>query len=206
MTSDTHFKRLHYVAGHYRELQGLALVPFGLIFLAPGLIPDGWGPQGETWRWFTIIGALLLSWLATLYYQRVVGRAWPAFRTGGSYRWLAIMTCGALLLGYFAAPWFDSRVNPSISLTALVMAGLLLIPFISARGRYRHHYLFLAVLYTAVALLPLTGLVKSAQLVEDPLLFGLLYGLPWIVGGLGDHIFLMRSLKPLPREAVDGSI
>ncbi len=143
MTSDTQLERLRYVAGHYRELQGLALVPFGLIFLAPGMIPDAWGQQSETWRWFTIIGALLLSWLATTYYQRVVGRAWPAFRTGGSYRWLAIMTCSALLLGYFAAPWFDSRVNPSISLTALVMAGLLLIPFISARGRYRAVWLAL---------------------------------------------------------------
>jgi hypothetical protein len=88
----------------------------------------------------------------------------------------------------------------------LVVASLLFIPFISARGRYRHHYLLLALLYVAAALLPLTGLVTSAQLVNDPLLFGLLYGLPWIVGGLGDHIFLMRSLKPLPKEAVDGGI
>jgi hypothetical protein len=116
------------------------------------------------------------------------------------------MTCGALLLGYFVAPWFDGRVNPPISLTALVVASLLFIPFISARGRYRHHYLLLALLYVAAALLPLTGLVTSAQLVNNPLLFGLLYGLPWIVGGLGDHIFLMRSLKPLPKEAVDGGI
>jgi hypothetical protein len=206
MTSDNQLERLRYVAGHYRDLQGLTLAPFGLIFLAPGLIPDGWGQQGETWRWFTIAGALLLSWLATIYYQRVVGRAWPALRTGGSYLWMAIMICGALLLGYFAAPWFDSRVNPPISVTAVVMAGLLLIPFVTARGRYRHHYLLLAVLYIVVALLPLTGLVTSAQLVNDPLLFGLLYGLPWIIGGLGDHMFLMRSLKPLPKEAVDGSI
>lgn len=206
MTSNTHLERLRYVAGHYRELQGLTLVPFGLIFLAPGLLPDGWGQQGETARWLTIVGALLLSWLASVYYQHVVGRTWPALRTGGSYRWLAIMICGALLLGYFAAPWFDGRVNPPISVTAAVMAGLLLIPFISARGRYRRHYLFLALLYVVVALLPLTGLVTSAQLVKDPLLFGLLYGLPWIIGGLGDHIFLMRSLKPLPEEAVDGGI
>jgi hypothetical protein len=206
MTNETQLNRLRYVAGHYRDLQGLSLVPFGLIFLAPGFIPGGWGQQGETWLWLTIIGALLLSWLASIYYQRVVGRAWPALRTGGSYRWLAIMICGALLLGYFAAPWFDSRVDPPFSVTALVMAGVLLIPFVSARGRYRHHYLVLALLYVAVALLPLTGLVTTAQLVSEPLLFGLLYGLPWIIGGLGDHIFLMRSLKPLPKEAIDGSV
>jgi hypothetical protein len=206
MTSETQLDRLRYVAGHFRDLQGLSLVPFGLIFLVPGFLPDGWGQQGETWRWLMIAGALLLSWLATIYYQRVVGRSWPALRTAGSYLWMAIMICGALLFGYFAAPWFDSRLNPPVSVTALVIAGLLLIPFVSARGRYRHHYLFLALLYVAVALLPLTRLVTSAQLVNDPLLFGLLYGLPWIVGGLGDHIFLMRSLKPLPKEAVDGSI
>ncbi len=134
MTNDTQLARLRYVAGHYRELQGLALVPFGLIFLAPGLIPDGWGQQGETWRWFTIIGALLMSWLATIYYQRAVGRAWPALRTGGSYRWLAIMIGGALLFGYFAAPWYDGLVNPPISVTAFVMAGLLLIPFVALPG------------------------------------------------------------------------
>lgn len=206
MTSEIQLDRLRYVAGHYRDLQGLALVPFGLVFLAPGFIPNGWGQQGETWRWLMIAGALLLSWLATIYYQRAVGRAWPALRTGGSYRWLAIMIGGALLFGYFAAPWYDGLVNPPISVTALVMAGLLLIPFVAARGRYRHHYLYLALLYVAVALLPLTGLVTSAQLVKDPFLFGLLYGLPWIVGGLGDHIFLVRTLKPLPKEAVDGSI
>jgi hypothetical protein len=206
MTSEIHLDRLRYVAGHYRELQGLSLVPFGLIFLAPGFIPGGWGQQGETWRWLAIIGAVWLSWLASMYYQRVVGRAWPALRTGGSYRWLAIMIGGALLLGYFAAPWYDGLVNPPISVTAFVMAGLLLIPFVAARGRYRHHYLYLALLYVAVALLPLTGLVTSAQLVEDPWLFSVFYGLPWIIGGLGDHIFLMRSLKPLPQEAVDGGI
>lgn len=96
MTSEIQLDRLRYVAGHYRDLQGLALVPFGLVFLAPGFIPNGWGQQGETWRWLMIAGA--------------------------------------------------------------------------------------------------------------PLLFGLLYGLPWIIGGLGDHIFLIRSLKPLPKEAVDGGI
>ncbi len=156
MTSEIHLDRLRYVAGHYRELQGLSLVPFGLIFLAPGFIAGGWGQQGETWRWLAIIG--------------------------------------------------DGLVNPPISVTAFVMAGLLLIPFVAARGRYRHHYLYLALLYVAVALLPLTGLVTSAQLVEDPWLFSVFYGLPWIIGGLGDHIFLMRSLKPLPQEAVDGGI
>jgi hypothetical protein len=206
MSHEIEPERLRYVAGHYRELQGLILVPFGLIFLVPGLVSGGWGAQGEMWRWPTIVGALLLSWLASLYYQRAVGRVWPAIQSGGSYGWLMFMIGAALALGWFAGPWFDALLQPPISVTALTVSGVLLVPYVAARGRYRKHYLYLALLYLAIALLPLTGQVSSEQLVTNAQLFGLLYGLPWIVAGLGDHLFLMRSLKPLPREAVDESV
>ena len=206
MTNHTQLERLRYVTGHYRELQGLILAPFGLIFVVPALIPGGWGQQGEMWRHLAIAAAAALSWLASLYYRRSVGRVWPTIQSGGSYRWLATMIAAALILGLVVAPWLDSRWGPPISLTALTLAALLATPYVAAGGRFRIHYLFLALLYGAIALLPLTGWITAAQLVEDGRLFGLLYGLPWIVAGIGDHLFLMRSLKSLPAEVADGSV
>ncbi len=198
--------RLRYVTSHYRELQGLILAPFGLIFLVPALIPGGWGQQGETWRWLAIAAAVALSWLASLYYRRSVGRVWPSIQSGGSYRWLATLLTAALILGLLVAPWLDSRWDLPISVTFLTLAVLLVTPYVAARGRFRIHYLCLALLYSAIALLPLTGWITAAQLVKDGRLFGLLFGLAWIVAGLGDHLFLMRSLKSLPAEVADGSV
>lgn len=76
-------ERLRYVTSHYRELQGLILAPFGLIFLVPALIPGGWGQQGETWRWLAIAAAVALSWLASRHDRRSVGRVHLAFNPVG---------------------------------------------------------------------------------------------------------------------------
>ncbi len=209
MPGETQLERLRYVAGHYRDLQGLILVPFGLMHFVSSLQNGGrlWMYAGDCgWRSVWIGLAVLLAWLAKTYYERTVGRAWPAIRAGGSYRGLMMVIGIAFVLGFFAAPWFDYVVRPPISATALVIAALALTLHVAIRGKFHVHYLYLALLYVAVSLLPLTGQVTTLQLVKDPVLFGVLYGLPWVVGGLGDHIFLMRSLKPIPREAVDGSI
>lgn len=189
-------------------LQGLTFVPIGVSFLVFAASNAGW------WEWFrirqpfsTIVGIYIAGGCSALilrYYMRTFGRV--CF-TPYKNRWLvAILLC----LTCCIAGGIDSRGRPHtpeglfadapaqyISVGGLLAAALLLL-YCWKIGIFRTFYAIMAILTAGVSVLPLSINVNAN------LLFGVLlptlYGVCFVVGGILNHLLLVRTFKPVPGE------
>lgn len=196
--------QIRYVAGHYYILQGLMKMPWGLAVLVSTAVRVGWLPTPDWAENYidvsnagVLISALLLS-VITLYYRRTFGHIVPRY----PHPWRLL----ALLLGVFGvlvvAILVDQRLHPPVILSCLVMAAVLFGYFWPHR-RFAWYYIGLAVIIGAAGLLPLTGLITADQYLP---LGALAWGAILFVGGLFDHLLLLRTMGARPQEEQNAAL
>ncbi len=191
-------KRVRYITANFSALQGLKLVPVGLLFLVFAAQDTGWAwlvrRQGDC----TVTLPLLLVVIAVYfsigrYYDRTFGRVQ---RTAGGLGDLVSLAFIGLLIGAIVA---EMTWKPSVSLIGLVMA----VGFVGAGVRSgRWYYVGLGLLTAVVSLAPLwlKGSLIGGHVGSFSFTFDVVLGLTYLVGGLADHYLLVRALKPAGKE------
>ncbi|HUP28460.1 MAG TPA: hypothetical protein VM409_08500, partial [Chloroflexia bacterium] len=195
-------ERVRYVTTNYNYLQGLKMVPIGLVFLALAAFQGGWLPApnvGSAALNITGIGlAFVLAWAANLYYSRTFGRVLPAPIIPRNPNWAAIIgvwTAGlALLLGTIL---LDALFHLPVILFGLVMSALI-VAYYWPRRSFAAHYLAIAGIIAAISVFPAFGVNRDNPAFSSYIFSSLSLGLIFVVGGLFDHILLANTLKPVP--------
>ena len=184
--------RIRYLVEHYPQLQGLRLVPLGLVFLAVALWHEGqlwWLPgtaDGGIRMWF--LGALAFAVLASYgigaYYRHRFGElALAPYRSGGPH-----LLANAVVI--FVSLVLQDAFNWSVSLP-LIVVGILLARVGVTEPRMRGHYLAIAVACFIMANIANVGVaVRTQRVMLDLLIAG---GL--LVAGIGDHLVLKHMLR-----------
>jgi hypothetical protein len=192
--------RVRYVVENYYPLQGLIRVPYGTAMLMLGMMrlkwlpkPEWIGDNADAFNLGLVIAAVLYA-LGQFYYRHTFGNVQPL--PGIQKRFLlgALVVFAALA----GAIIIDSNMHLPVLVFGLVLAGLLLV-YSWPRRKYAMHYLLMAPIAAAVSLLPLFGAVSQDQYSGIGLT---VWGLTILVGGILDHLLLVRTLKPA-RETVD---
>lgn len=208
-------ERVRYVTTRYEQMQGLRRVPFGLMLLAVAgfqwivlaLIPVG-GIEDRYLRLATsllvnavfvfffllMVVAVVLYYVIGEHYERRFGRV--ERRPAGWRRTAAII--GAIFIAMVVVFIVQLRLDPPVRLDLLAMGGTLV--FLRLKSwRFAAHYLIMGVLIAVCGLLPLFGILP-ADPGEGPQLMTFLLGMYFILGGIFDHLLLVRTMKSLPEE------
>jgi len=181
------------------DIRGLEIVPVGLWFLVSAAGVVGWWPWFEMGRPIShILGlglALALSRLIGAYYKRTFSQIQrvPSIHPGA---WLAAFS--AIMLVAIVVDW---SMKLPVSLVALTTAAFCV--YLSMRGEFRKRYALIAVLFVGLSLLPLLLEVPLSDPVygSGGVLFKLVVGLSLIIGGIFDHLLLVRSPKPMSQDS-----
>jgi hypothetical protein len=191
-------KRIHYLTKHYGELLGLGWLPIGVFFLTQVPFQAGWI---ETPEWLDtahiILGSLLSSWLGPLiakWYERRFGKVKPSL--ANIDRWA--LSWGVLFFVVIAGQVVDGVLDPPVSLLCLALAGTLL-AFWWRGSRWAWHYAAMALGIAVVGLLPLFTDLSTRELIRGGG-SALLLGTIFTVGGIFDHLLLVRTLKRVPED------
>jgi hypothetical protein len=173
----------------YPSLQGLRLVPLGVVFLAKVPFDMAW--PGHSYLKQTAWALMFLAafagfFLAGAYYHRRFGRVEPQRKP----LW-GCLGLVAVVSSFFCLSYLD-LLQDRLSFSSLFMVGLCLACYITSKGR-RRYYLPLALMFTALTALPLTGMLspKGANMGS---LFQQALGVFLAVGGVLDHRLLCRML------------
>ena len=189
--------RVRYIVQHYPQLQGLRLVPLGLVFVAIGVWHDGqlyWLPGSadggiRLWLLAALAAAVLASYAIGAYYRRAFGElSFAPYRSGGP-RLLAIGL--VVFLSLVLQDAFEWRIS-----LPLIVVGILLAHVGVVQRRMRQHYLWLAAACLIMANIDSFGVPVRTQRVMLDLLIG--GGL--LVAGIGDHLVLRKALRAPDRE------
>ena len=199
-------KRVRYVTANYASLQGLKMVPLGLWLWLGAAGGFGWWPWYKRWRPVSGLLALCVAcvlWLLVgFYYTRTFGRVQP---TPQRTRHMLLIGVMVLVVG---CPWLlisgfiDAAMQPPVSVLGLTVAVLLALW--CSTGNLQKHYLIAVVLIAGVSFLPLLDIISRDRLFGG--VFSAIVGSVLIVGGITDHLLLLRNLKPLLEEHHDGDI
>jgi len=199
-------ERVRYVTTNFNYLQGLAMMPVGVIFLAFAAIEVGWLPVPG---WGSIVGlglALVLAWTAHQYYNRTFGRVVSESCIPRNPNWGAIIGVWTLGLGLMiGALLLDTWLNPPVILFGLTTAALTF-AYYWPRRSFAAHYLAIAGVIALISLFPLVGGSIDNPVFRPSILSFVIMGLLFVVGGLFDHILLARTLKPIPEANNDQPI
>lgn len=144
-------RRIHYVAEHYEQLQGLRLLPLSVPFLLSSLsrlAPSAALLSGGGWT-LLLISAFVASTLIGRYYSRRFGDTRP-------FRWRSVLQVAAGTAAFFALEWLQEIRPFPVSLPILFVA-VVLARVGTAAGRLRSHYLWIAAACALFGLLPVLG-------------------------------------------------
>jgi hypothetical protein len=184
------------VAARYPHVQGLRLLPLGLLFVVSAAWRAGafrgWSSIDQApraWFYSGLLIAVVVSFPIRQWYRRRLGNGSP--RRGGRGTVTLAIVAGAVLVTAAALP----RAPGSVSLPPLILGLALAHPGLDA-GRGRRHYLVLAAAWCLFACLPLLAVPMRVRDVG----LDLLIGLSLIGAGLGDHWMLSRAFVD-PHEA-----
>lgn len=189
--------RIQFVTGNFYQLQGLRLIPFGMLCLAraasmrglfdwlPGLPVRRPSDLGNAWIvvfWCVVIG---VAWAIEDRYRGRFGTVAQHPRTRrNAYIALAIVA-------FFIGLALDVAVGFPVRLGQLSIAGALL-GVVYADGYFRRHYLASAIAWMIVAILPLFDVSpKDVQFASM-----LCAGVTLMVCGVGDHLLLVNTFTP----------
>lgn len=182
-------QQIRYVTQNYSNLQGLRLIPIGLWFLIAGLVPPGCTIA-------TLVIALVMTWLIGVYYSRQFGRVRPTTSPSWKSYLVALLALAVVIAAWTA----DTYLKPPIDVLGLTIALGLFLVWLQPTYRPRLHYLAVAILVAGVSLLRLLRLSPDHP-ISYPMLAGSLgILLVLLVGGLFDHLLLVRAFKTLPEE------
>jgi hypothetical protein len=189
--------RIRFVTANYQQLQGLRLVPLGLVLAlwalcdVLGLLDAAGAAAGDRVKVLTRIGlacwlGLILALAAPLYYRYRYGSVDPLDRHSRN-RWIT-----AAVIGFFVLGGIDRNLAGPVSLQMLLVSVSLVIT-VWHDGRVRVHYLAPAMVWLAASFLPALN-ASPADLKITLIGLG---GLTLIGCGIGDHVLLTRTLaKP----------
>ena len=190
-TSDelVHFDRLRFLTENYTQLQGLRLIPIGLMFVGLGLF---WNP-GVSKLTLSVIVAVALAGVVLIgrYYSRRFGRVrrrWSSHLRDG-------VVVGLFLAAFFGGVWLDRHLVVPVSVSSLAVAGLFYYIH-GCSGGHRRHYAVLAWCFVVLGLVPLSGLIESSRIFAGGSLGFWIMGAAYLLIGTLDHLLLVRSLGP----------
>lgn len=214
-------ERVRFVTENYEQLKGLKMLPFGPMYLA--FAAFYWSQS----LWTTLLGVLFFLGGASLrpvidrYYERKFGHVDP--RPPMSQRTLtmalaAIFVVFVVLImlnntgyvdvsGYldaFGRFMFTQQLPVNVPLLASVAIYLVLFGLYRRELRFRVHYVVLSVLAVGASFLPLLGVLAGPN-GHITILF-VFTGVFVTVGGIFDHLLLVRTMRPLPEEDDGGAV
>jgi hypothetical protein len=179
-------RRILYVAEHYRQLQGLRLLPLSVPFLLSGvwrLLGPAAGSTLPRTGWLVLLTAgVAASAPIGRYYARRFGSA-------AVLPWRTALSLLVAVAAIVALEWVQERLEFPLSLPVMFVAIVLARVGLSA-DRLRIHYVWIAAacaLFAALAPLGVPPDVRSAAL--DVLVGGSL-----VIAALGDDRVLRRAL------------
>ena len=194
-SSPADLKRLQDVAENYSQLQGLRIIPFGLFFLANALLGQEMMEGPVLLMTFTT-ALILFAWIG-LYYKRTFGRVRRRMRHHVRDGLAVTFFLAAIFLGV----WAERRFGLPISTIWLAVCGLFLYLYFCSGGR-RWHYLAVAAGSALLSLLPGLGLITRGDFFGPGKVLGnLALGVTYILVGMIDHVYLVKSFKPVPVES-----
>lgn len=188
MDNPTHVR---YITRNFDALQGLKMVPFGLFFLAMGA---GWlGEQGDlSLSLPAFVLTLLVSWLISRYYTRNFGRV-NSERSNLVNNFLLPL---AVILILWVAAAIDYSMRLPVSVFGLTLAIILFFWWWLQEQRTRIHYAIMASLIVLISLAPLAGIGEGWLIIQPPgTVFHLLVGAIFVLGGILDHLILVKSFN-----------
>ncbi|MGF1473544.1 MAG: hypothetical protein ACFB50_17625 [Rubrobacteraceae bacterium] len=196
-------ERVRYVTENYERLQGLRNVPLGLIAFVTGasmLLPSSstyFGyVVGEVFFYALIlmlIATVLLYFVAGNYYERRFG--WVQTFSMKRKQVVAVATAIGVLLGVGSV---NLVFQPPIHMIWVVW-GLSAAAIYWPERRFRMHYVAIGVLVVGASFLPLFGITSVSLAYETGGLLAFL-GVFYLVGGILDHLLLVRTMKHLPED------
>ncbi len=206
--------RMRYVGANYERLQGLLTVVNGLFLLGMALINlvSWWTGSSAVRLLLTLVlfGVLIALYLAArAYYQRTIGHVRHTFGSGRD--WLVGAVLVLALVAAFALPSHNQPVYWS-----QLFLGVMLFALMWPERHYRGYYLLLAALIAACSFLPLAGVLPTPTR-EEIIYYGVpdpanivplvSIGVATLIGGILDHMLLIRSLPPRGIEQdTDGAL
>lgn len=191
-------REIEQVTRHFSTFQGLKVVPLGLIMLGYTAGHAGWwtvlAPGSESSLGLLLwVGAAVAYYALQRYYRHQFGRVRRA--DGDRYRDLFVFVAFLFAIAGVGTLWH--RYEWAIDPTGFVFAGLFVWAYLQAP--LRRHYLVAASLIAAVTLLPLVGVPLRAV---GTIMWGTM-AVAFIVGGVLDHLLLVRTLGPRPAEGAE---
>jgi len=184
-------RRIQYVVEHYRQLQGLRLLPLSVPFLLSGadrVARATTGPTLPRGGWAACVTLALASSVAIgRYYTRRFGQV-------NTFPWRTGMTLLGGIFTVLALEWMRETWEVPVSLPVVFIA-IVLARLGLAADRLRVHYLWIAAACAVYTALPPLGVALELRTAALDLLLG--GGLA--VAAIGDHRVLQRAMA---RKAV----
>lgn len=189
---------IHYVTGHFRELQGLRALPLGLLGVSVAawrmgwLLPQGaWALRSEVWFFVGLSAVGLITLALNRWYEERYGQVEPLPVNGEAKVFIGLlmaMTVGSsvheLLPGVVPV-----RVDAVIAATAFLWLA-------HCSGWRRRHFVVVAAGFLCLSLWDRAGLPPEHWLAARDFT----WGLALLVGGIGDHLLLRQVLTPLDAD------
>lgn len=196
-------ERIRYVTENYEQLQGLRSVPIGLLAFASGMLVISsvrllsFGPLiNDVFYYLTflaVIGACLLYFVIADYYERRFG--WVQRFSIKRKQIVAVVILIAVLLMVGSV---NLIFQPPI-LTIWLVWGVALVAIYWRERCFRPHYIVIGILASIFSFLPLLGILRTGFNYEVGGLI-LFLGIFYVVGGIFDHLLLVRTMKSLPGD------
>ncbi len=202
-------RRIRVVTKNYAVLRGLQGVPFGLLFLCMAAFELKWLslPYGSLDLAVFIGFVLFLVFIAIhptigRYYDRMFGSVQQT-SCNPLDRWITSLSFAVLITGGIR---LDKTFNLPVSATGLAFA-LVLLTLWWQTNAFRTHLLVLAIVMGCVGLAPLMGFTAFHTLfIPGNGGYELVFGVLLTIGGLCDHLLLLRTFRQTQRVYHDKTI
>lgn len=207
--------KIRFIATNFVTLQGLRIVPIGVLMFLIGLLTNSLWANGVTFavlwtnelaraaEYFAFLGVIIVVTIISIiiidkYYSHnfgVIKRTPESIR----FEWLIQIVGSILLLGAF---WVDITFRLPVNCIGLLFAATLIAEYFRltwlVRGRYLIYYPLGAFFIAFVSILPLFGIPKwwlAFGLVNNLVGIEMAVGIFCISAGLWGHLFFLRALS-----------
>ena len=194
---------IRYVTEHYPRLQGLRLVPLGVLFLLSAAWRLHWFSlptsvfHPRDWFLVGFVIAIAASFAIRTRYERTLGHIEPLPGRSG------FVTLMSIFVGFMLLGWIQQSFRWPVSIPIPVVFVALCLAYTGVvHGRLRKHYILVAVAALAVAGINILGVPDAIR----PVFFDLMVGGGLILAGIGDDFVLRHTLQPPASETHAGTV